>query len=423
MQRTQKLTLEDNTWELKVELKENPGKELEILENFADTTDRTQLIPIAESKYASIELLDKLSESNDLGVVLTVVRNQNTSAETLERVFTSHLYPDYFFNDLASNPNTPIVILEDIYKQKHKNSGIAQNLVKNPVTPKTILEKLSSETEVRVFHAFVKRLDSKCDFLDKMKERINSKQKTYGVYKYAMSDYERKCIKKKLTEGQRLLKKKHEIEKKVKDALLVSKGTESITLEKMAKEAQDLDLLEHIASNEYASKKLLTKLSKSDQIGLQSFVAANPNTPVPILRNFYKQYSNHAHFLYALVGNRSTPEFILKEIYSGDKTKKYHQRFGYNSNTPSSILRDIYTRNSKNIDILRALTENPNTPMDVVDKLSNESDIIIFERFVKRIDVHCKDISRMKKNVSLQNKKTTIYKDSERWYKRKCING
>ncbi len=192
----QTLALEDNTLKLKVELKENPGKELGILESLANTTDRTQLIPIAKSKYASIELLDELSKSNDLGVVLTVVRNQNTSAETLERVFTSHSYPDYFFNDLASNPNTPIVILEDIYKQKHKNSGIAQNLVKNPVTPKIILEKLSSETEVRVFHAFVKRLDSRCDFLDEMKERINPKQKTYGVYKFAMSDYKRKCIKK-----------------------------------------------------------------------------------------------------------------------------------------------------------------------------------------------------------------------------------
>lgn len=170
-----KKLLTQNFRKIKRLVSENPGREKQLLESLAkDTRDRTLLIPIAKSNFASPELLDRLSKSTDLGIVLTVVKNRNTTVETLVWVHKNHSYPSYFYSTLALNPKTPPEILHELYEKRDQNRGIPLGLARNVNVPKEILEKLLSVRDKYLMRDILKRPDLTCEQLEKVNETIGA---------------------------------------------------------------------------------------------------------------------------------------------------------------------------------------------------------------------------------------------------------
>lgn len=167
-----------NREKIKALLSNNAGNEQTILQNMAsETDDRTILIPIAENIHVSPKTLDQLSRSNDLGVALTVARHKSTRPETLRWLFNEHTYPSYFYNALSGNVNTPQNILEELYKQRSRNRGIASGLAGNSKLPSALLNKLSKEPKKHVLDILLDRADVTCIQIANILETVKSLKK------------------------------------------------------------------------------------------------------------------------------------------------------------------------------------------------------------------------------------------------------
>lgn len=173
----QSKAIKENTEELVRLLSASPGKESGILsQKAAQTNDRTVLIPIAESTFASADLLETLSRSTDSGVVQTVVRNKNTSSKTLEWVYRNHSYPPSFYMSLSGNANTPAAILHELYGKRTENSGIAWNLARNLNLPSDILTKLTREKNIYVLRDILNRPQLTCEQVSNIISTANTIQ-------------------------------------------------------------------------------------------------------------------------------------------------------------------------------------------------------------------------------------------------------
>ncbi|HEU4749203.1 MAG TPA: hypothetical protein VFS56_11935 [Gemmatimonadaceae bacterium] len=126
----------------------NPGRERAYIDSSirARTNDRAFLLAALNSDSISPGILDSLAGSPDRGIALEAVRNSGTRAETLRRVYEQKDYPDYFFQALAGNPNTPA----DILRRLSRDPGVISNLdiwlAGNPATPRDVLEHISRRT-------------------------------------------------------------------------------------------------------------------------------------------------------------------------------------------------------------------------------------------------------------------------------------
>ena len=134
---------------IKEALARQPGRELEIINRLLDehAGERNFLLPLLESPFADPQALDRLAASEDMGIVLTVIRNPNCPAATLERIYRTHVYPDYFFQALAAHGNTPVVVLNELYRRPQTIMGLDRSFAANPATPREILVEIAEQTK------------------------------------------------------------------------------------------------------------------------------------------------------------------------------------------------------------------------------------------------------------------------------------
>jgi hypothetical protein len=111
----------------------------------ARLTDRAFLIAALENDSVSPEVLDTLASSSDLGVALTAVRNPSTRRATLRRIYFTHSNPDYFFQALAGNPNTPPEIIRELYTRRRTITGLDGWFARNPGTPHDVLDQIAKK--------------------------------------------------------------------------------------------------------------------------------------------------------------------------------------------------------------------------------------------------------------------------------------
>lgn len=130
------------------EIARNPGRERAYMDSSirARMNDRAFLVAALSSDSISPGILDTLASSPDQGIALEAVRNTGTQAETLRRVYEQKDYPDYFFQALAANGNTPPDILRKLYRNPGVISSLDIWLAGNPATPRDVLELISTKT-------------------------------------------------------------------------------------------------------------------------------------------------------------------------------------------------------------------------------------------------------------------------------------
>ena len=129
-------------------LKDNPTRQREYMDSIirARMNDRPFLLAALDYDSISPGILDTLATSSDRGIALEAVRNPGSTAATLTKVYEQKNYPDYFFQALAGNPNTPPEILRKLYANPGVISSLDIWLAGNPATPRNVLEQIATKT-------------------------------------------------------------------------------------------------------------------------------------------------------------------------------------------------------------------------------------------------------------------------------------
>ncbi|AXS80011.1 hypothetical protein [Dechloromonas sp. HYN0024] len=141
--------IERNRQSIKASLASNPGRETEVIENLIGEHlgQRTFILPLLESRFVTPASVDRLANSDDLGIALSALRHPACPSATLARIYRMHSYPDYFFQAIASHPNTPPDILVDLYRRPVTIMGLDRSFARNPATPRDILLEIATATK------------------------------------------------------------------------------------------------------------------------------------------------------------------------------------------------------------------------------------------------------------------------------------
>ncbi len=161
-------------WVSKVE-QENPDQASALFDKKIRTTKKKSiLLAIARSQFLSTESLIELSRSKDIGVVLEVISNPNTPVSVLETVYRQSQYPSYFYTSLARNPRTPKVILEDLYSKREVNSGIEPGLAGNSKLPEEMALKILTSNNPIVLVRLGSNKSLDCSIVNKVWSKLST---------------------------------------------------------------------------------------------------------------------------------------------------------------------------------------------------------------------------------------------------------
>ncbi len=141
--------IDRNRLAIRAALAQAPGHETETLTRLIHehAVDRNYLLPALESSFVAAEALDQLAAHDDLGIALSAVRNTNCRGVTLARIYRTHSYPDYFFQALASHPNTPPEILSELFRRSPTIMGLDRFFATNPATPRELIQEIIATTK------------------------------------------------------------------------------------------------------------------------------------------------------------------------------------------------------------------------------------------------------------------------------------
>jgi hypothetical protein len=160
---------------IKALLAQSKGSESATIEKIIveANNDNEILIPALASEFVSADTLDRFARADDLSLTLTAVRNPNCRAETLVRIFRTHSYPDYFFQALSAHPNTPPVILRELYQKNPRTiMGLDAWFAKNPATPPDMLLELTNTTDPNVIQGLLQNPKVDCNMLGRIGDAL-----------------------------------------------------------------------------------------------------------------------------------------------------------------------------------------------------------------------------------------------------------
>ena len=161
--------------EIDAAIRENPARQRAYLDSAIRTrmNDRAFLLAALPHDSISAGLLDTLARSPDIGITLEAIRNPNASAETLARVYSTHTYPDYFFQALSAHHHTPPDILRKLHHNPGVISGLDMWLAGNPSTPHDVLADIAkNSTEPRTIGQLLENPSLDCGLLTEVGVRL-----------------------------------------------------------------------------------------------------------------------------------------------------------------------------------------------------------------------------------------------------------
>ena len=126
------------------------------------------------------------------------------------------------------------------------------------------------------------------------------------------------------------------------------------------------DVRAAVAANEVASAALLVRLAEDPATHVRIGVAANPSTPPQTLTVLARDDSEWVRR--AVAWNASAPGDLLVELHERGPNSSVRYALAANPSTPVWLLRSFATQDPSWLGY--ALAENPSTPADVVEQLA-----------------------------------------------------
>jgi len=177
--------IERNRQSIKTALANNPGREIEIIEDMIaqHPGNRAFLLPLLESRFVTPATVDLLANTDDFGVVLAALRHPACPSATLARIYRTHSYPDYFFQAIASHHNTPPDILLDLYRRPVTIMWLDRSFASNPATPRDMLLEIATATkESFVVQQLLQNPKFDCTLLDPIEAALRRSERPADSY-------------------------------------------------------------------------------------------------------------------------------------------------------------------------------------------------------------------------------------------------
>ena len=141
--------------------------------------------------------------------------------------------------------------------------------------------------------------------------------------------------------------------------LLENKGQESAALDRLIHSSgDDPEILLPALESKFASPETLDRFARADDLGITLTAIRNPNCRADTLVRIYRTHRYPDYFLQALVTHPHTPPEILREIYQKPRRiSGLDIWFAKNPNTPADIL--LKLSDSQDVNVIRSLLQNP----------------------------------------------------------------
>ena len=298
-----------------------------------------------------VQVLTELAMVDDFDVVVAVASNPNTPSDVLGQLALDEC--EAVRIAVAKNPSTPADALDLLVNDSNWN--VSSEVLSNPSMSKDTLLRLSSS----------KRLSGL------MLHNPNLPDK---VLQHAVSDIE-------------------QLGAYAAEGIIQNDRTPIEVLEQFSK-SPSLSIRAAVAKCDRTPKGVLTTLSMDNEYSVRIAIAGNPNTPKGVLATMAHDADDNV--CYALSNNPSTPARTLTNLVSSGRhywpdvneavaihpntpkttlnnmAKKYPTYVARNPNASSSTLSALFKGGSANVDVRRALAENPSCPIEIKDQLLHD---------------------------------------------------
>lgn len=199
-QKARNESIEKNKKWIKENLILHQGQEEAWLESLVQEKkdDETFLLSILDQPELSTKTLDSLAEHKEMGVMLQVARHPKTSSATLEKIYATKQYPEYYYQALAMNTNTPPDILQKLHDHPSYMTNLDQNLAQNTSIKKETLLQIAQAKKVRTLWNVISNPVCDCDVIkvigDRMdRSKLEDDYKDWDKFLEDMSKLKVKC--------------------------------------------------------------------------------------------------------------------------------------------------------------------------------------------------------------------------------------
>jgi len=137
-------------------------------------------------------------------------------------------------------------------------------------------------------------------------------------------------------------------------------------LKEIEKKNFDEELFAVLGANRYLTNEVLSILLQSQNRTLISYLSANEQLSIEELEAIYERGIEESYIF--LASNPSLPTKLLKQLYEQYKDRKEILiSLSLNSSTPQTILRELFEKNS--LELNRSLATNASLPMELLNIL------------------------------------------------------
>lgn len=174
----------------------------------------------------------------------------------------------------------------------------------------------------------------------------------------------------------------------LKDLLAQNIGAETATVERFIVEHHDdEEALFSALASPFVSAETLDSYARKDDFGLTLTALRNKNCRAATLARIYHTHSYPNYFLQTLAAHAHTPPDILREIFQ---------------QSPRAI---------GGLDVW--LAENPATPLDILQTLSDSHDIQVLQSVLQNPQLDCATLSRARLALAASNRPDDNYSVSQ----------
>jgi len=303
---------------------------------------------------------------------IELAKNHNTTSEVLQQL---DLGKPNIQQLLASNPNTPIAILEKVsgsyYEEVVDNpvfellllensdrQFIKLCLAKSTKTSAATLEKLSCDRDSKIQQAVVRNPNISAKIIDKFaKSRFMCMLHLNDLIKHV--DKISTATWSVLANYQDLNIRGH----------FVSSAQAPIEIMMALSNDTNIQVRSGLVENRHLPLKILTKLAEDIEVDVRRTVAKNTRTPEEIL---IKLAQDSEHVVRRRIAHNSSTSTILLAKLAQDTSHHVRYEVARNPHTSVDIL--IKLAQDSNYQVRYALTKNPNTPVQILRKLQEDGD-------------------------------------------------
>ncbi len=273
---------------------------------------------------------------------------------------------NYYNESIASNPLTPPSILKQLLER-----GQQEGIAKNPAVPEYLLRKIvdSSQPYDYILRTIAENPHTPADLLMRIARHPQEKKaiSNISIYNYdlVIANPNLPAI-----DRYRLILEKEEYQETVEaHELLIRRSNTPYALTQVIKKGDRKAKIIAACSQE-TSIYLLEMLAKDTDETIRSLVVENPKLPASSLLELIQD--PRINIRVSLARHRQNKQILEKLV--NDESPIVREQVAANPDTPVELLRKLSFDTDKNV--WNALARNQNTPVDVLEFLGVEKGVV-----------------------------------------------